>query len=229
MIKRWLDIKDICSKFLTVTRACDAGLMIAPKRCRADSIWCQQWSVMPGTFSVARVSTLHNASVPPKGHRVHNVQTEQQTASSQAPIQGVDSDIRIAYKVNRLNLITGHQKCLREKDNLSIWNNRLQGKVVVMRNYAQGSDKVNPSILPFSWRRQLQLAGSHLVIVPVVVVPILLPTNTIFYCKLQSASIFEVSGHNNFEAEFVSDAVAWIGNIWSQAIHKGNPIVERIA
>lgn len=92
----------------------------------------------------------------------------------------------------------------------------------------QRSDEVNPSVLPFPRWRHLQLMASHFVVVPIVIVPEFLPTNTVFNSELQRAPVVKVGGHNNLETKFIGVPVAGVWDICGQTVHKCDPVVQGV-
>ena len=88
---------------------------------------------------------------------------------------------------------------------------------------------MNPSVLPLPRRGHLEPVTPHFVVVPVVIVPELLPADTVLNCELQCASAVEVGGRDDLEAELVGDTVAGAGDVGRQTVHECYPVVQRIA
>lgn len=98
------------------------------------------------------------------------------------------------------------------------------------RALTQLSDKVNPTVLPFTRRRHLEAVAAHFVVVAVVVVPELLAAHAVLDGELQRAAVLQVRGHDDLKAEPVGGAVARAhGHVGREAVHERDPVVERVA
>lgn len=71
--------------------------------------------------------------------------------------------------------------------------------------------------------------ASHFVVGPVIIVPELLPPNTVFNSELQSAPVVKVGGHDDLETELISVPVGGAGDICGQTVHERDPVVQGVA
>lgn len=87
---------------------------------------------------------------------------------------------------------------------------------------------MDPAVIPFTRRRDLESVASHFVVLAVVVVPELVGPDAVAHGELEAAAALEERRRDDLEVELVGGAVARVRHVGGRKVHEGEPVVERV-